>query len=73
MNTWTYDELTDAAEKRIKNFLDKERDSKERLIQLMNRNSAYGVYMLWLDLTYDWRNDVDTKKLEALLQSKPPI
>lgn len=69
MNTWDYAAITQAAEERITGLMDRARQTQANDKQLetrLLRQWAYGVYLLWDDLTIGWQNDGDDARMEAL-------
>lgn len=58
MKTWTYDELTEKAESEIKRLM----QSKYQNV----KDSAFGAYMLWYNITVGWQKDGDAEKMVAL-------
>ena len=63
----SYKQITQVAERRIKIFMRTAQGlpdgSRE---QQLYRDWAYGVYILWADLTQGWQKDGDDERLEAL-------
>lgn len=59
MKSWTYEEITTAAEKTIRELLDADLAGRAR-----------GVYLGWAFLTYGWHRDSDNQNLDALTARK---
>lgn len=68
----TYKEITERTEKMIKGFFENphyksmSEDMKERL-EDRHKQWAFGAYLLWLDLTSEYKREPnDLKRLEAI-------
>lgn len=61
--SWTYDEITEAAEAEISRCM---RDAKTLSDPEIGRNWAYGVYLFWVTLTNEHRKPGDSARLRAM-------
>ncbi|MEP6606345.1 MAG: hypothetical protein ABJA60_09555 [Nitrosospira sp.] len=66
MKTWNYTAVTKEAERRITDLMTQSRQQSEPKEAALLRHWAYGVYLLWDDLTLGWRNEGDGERMEAL-------
>ena len=67
--TWSYRELTDQAEARIRSLMDPARETPLQL----RREWAYGVFLGWQVMTMGYIDAGDISRLEALVSiEKPP-
>ncbi len=55
--TWSYKTITEKAEKEIRRLM-----SYDHPLSV----GAYGVFILWNDLTMGWQKEGDSDRLEAL-------
>lgn len=68
MKTWTYEEITQKAEKRIKNLMESSKTSPNEFERKLFQRWAFGTFSFWDVLTKGWQNDGDCERLEALTQ-----
>ncbi|MFP9227571.1 hypothetical protein A0E43_00250 [Pectobacterium cacticida] len=66
MKCWTYKGVTSAAEKNIRECMDKARRAGSESMSEMYRNWAYGAYSLWADITADEQDFNDWERLRRL-------
>ena len=72
MKSWTYEEITNHTEDRIRKFMEKAQQSKElnRTYEYdMYRAWAAGAYQAWYDLTCGWQEIGDDERLDALTKA----
>lgn len=65
MKAWNYYEVTKAAAEHIARLMLDARD-KEADTAFTYQQWAYGVYLLWNELTTGWQNEGDREAMEAL-------
>jgi hypothetical protein len=68
-HTWTYEEITNEAEARIKHLMalaTEKRSTQETSSALSIEDYAYGVYMFWNGLTVVTQEPDDVQRLEAM-------
>jgi hypothetical protein len=61
---WSYRQVTEKAEARIRELLTFDDDDSRRLRQQW----AYGVYLGWYNLTVGWQEDGDSDRLKAIAE-----
>ncbi len=64
--TWNYAAVTQQAEQRIADLMTQCREKSDYEEVAMLRHWAYGVYILWGDITHRSQSDGDSERLEAL-------
>jgi hypothetical protein len=65
MESWTYDSITATAEAQIKRLMECKETMPAATVRF-RRDWAYGVYILWYELTCGWQADGDDRRLREL-------
>lgn len=64
---WNYEQITDAARKRIGMFMAKAAEQTTEENAKIFKQWAYGAYLMWLHLTVGFQEREDDERLQALI------
>ena len=70
MKNWSYKQVTEAAERQIKNLAESAGKRLDQPIGLkLYQDWAYGVYLGWEELTAGWQKDGDNARVKAAAEA----
>lgn len=71
-SSWTYEQITSATEKRINELMRRALAEKDDpAIRSLNRQWAYGAYILWSHITNGFQKPRDDQKIRSLTEFNP--